>query len=153
MTLILSRSSHRFVLQLSDRLITQGTAQFDRTSNKTIIFFAFGGFASLSYTGIAFVGDIPTDQWIAQQLTDSNLAQFGKPPAMRSWGPARKIDFGMSLYNLAGQLSLLDTYVRDQQWLSSWMAQPFEIAINGYQWNSRGDIRPIIAWIEKPPHA
>ena len=150
MTLILSRSSHRFVLQLSDRLVTQGSAAFDPISNKTVLFFALGGMASLSYTGIAFIGDLPTDQWIAQQLTGFDLTRFEKPPAMASRGPPSKIDFGMSLYNLAGQLQVLENHVSERDWLSSWDTRPFEIAINGWQWNSRGSTRPIIAWIEKP---
>jgi len=150
-TLILSRSSYRFVLQLSDRLVTAETRPFDSTSNKTVLFHALGGTAVLSYTGISFIGDVPTDQWIAQQLTGLDLTQFEKPPAFRFWGPPSKIGFGIALYNLAGQVQLIPDHIPNDPWLSSWIAQPFEIAINGWQWNSKGDVRPIIAWIEKPP--
>src|SRR5262249_10085532 len=71
--------SRLFVLQVSDRLLTQGEKSFDPIANKNVLYVATDGIISLGYTGVAFLDGIPTDQWIAEKLTGAN-AHYGSRP-------------------------------------------------------------------------
>lgn len=69
MTLIASSLSDRWILQVSDRRITDDQQKvWDPSSNKTVIFLANDGVAVLGYSGRAFIDGITTDTWIARQL-------------------------------------------------------------------------------------
>ena len=66
MTLILSCLTRDYVVQVSDRRVvaTDGSWHEDR-ANKAIF---FCGHSSFSYTGIARLEGLPTDEWLTQQL-------------------------------------------------------------------------------------
>ena len=71
MTLILSRVTHDFAVQVADRLLSYpGGSPFDKRSNKTVIFRARDAIVVAAYTGDGFVDRLPTDQWIATVLSD-----------------------------------------------------------------------------------
>src|SRR5262245_17567902 len=63
-TLILTKTSEQYILQFSDRLVTQSGKPFDELANKAVIYAATNGIVAISYTGASFLDEIPTDQWI-----------------------------------------------------------------------------------------
>ena len=70
MTLHLAFINQTVVVHASDRLVTYNTipGQHDVFANKTIVLAAHSGIVSIGYTGLSFVGDVPTDEWIAEVL-------------------------------------------------------------------------------------
>ena len=69
MTLILTAIIPGHVVQVSDRLVTTThKAVVDQRANKVLLYRADDAIAVLGYTGLAFLGDRPTDEWIAERL-------------------------------------------------------------------------------------
>lgn len=69
MTLRLTKIIRRYVLQVSDRLLTKNRGEpHDTLANKNIIYLARNALVTIGYTGIAYLGDTTTDQWIAEKL-------------------------------------------------------------------------------------
>jgi hypothetical protein len=73
MTLVLTAINAACVAQASDRLTTKSLGQrllgeHDPIANKTVICLTFDGPMVISFAGMAYVGDEPTDNWIARQL-------------------------------------------------------------------------------------
>src|SRR5437870_4953387 len=99
MTLILTRASALYVLQVTDRLITRGAAPFDALSNKNIIYSATNALVTMAYTGHAFIGDVPTDQWIVETLTKHTFDRDRKVPIICSVKTSTS-DLGSSLRRL-----------------------------------------------------
>ena len=64
------------VMQVTDRLISkQDLSPFDKASNKNVIFRATDAVVSVAYSGAAYIGVVPTDQWLAAILSgDRDLA-------------------------------------------------------------------------------
>ena len=82
MTLILSISTPRASVHASDRRVTlagSGVSPvvYSPLENKTLIFLAADAVGTIGFTGIAFVGKQPTDQWIANTLAPQPA---GAPP-------------------------------------------------------------------------
>lgn len=75
MTLIISVSCREFYCMVSDRLISlvhphRGfSGVHDAISNKNLLVRAINGEFAIGYTGSAYVGNEPTDQWLASILT------------------------------------------------------------------------------------
>lgn len=73
MTLILSFASHGVAVQVSDRLVSQQRGRklspLDQLANKQLIYVARDAIVSIGFAGQAFIGGIPTDEWIAQLLS------------------------------------------------------------------------------------
>ena len=66
MTLLLSCLTPKYIVHVSDRRLTWPNGDLaDETANKAIV---FAPNALFSYTGIARVGNLRTDEWIAEQL-------------------------------------------------------------------------------------
>jgi hypothetical protein len=81
MTLILTAINAACVVQASDRLTTKWRAQrflgeHDPIANKTVIYLAYDGPMVISFSGTAYVGDEPTDDWIARQLAGGALSRM-----------------------------------------------------------------------------
>ena len=72
MTLHITYVSPHYVLQVSDRLVTRRSLgrprPFDPESNKTVIYVARDALLSIGYSGVAYLDNRPTDQWIAEKL-------------------------------------------------------------------------------------
>ncbi len=72
MTLVLALMSRSWVLHTSDRLVTvkrrTRVSPHDTEANKSLIYLARDGWVALGYAGVAYIGDLPTDAWIAHQL-------------------------------------------------------------------------------------
>jgi len=145
MTLILSEITTAWALQVSDRLLTISdrgvVSAFDRLSNKSVIFHARDGVAALSYTGLAYIRDISTDAWIAQQLNgtefsiDPSTDQFMSRTAIRrtTWP-----QLGLSLGQLAEAFNSIAAQIT-----------PIQIAVSGWLWYRRKRPRPFIALIRQ----
>lgn len=149
MTLILGQASHQFVLQVSDRLVTQDGKPFDQISNKTILYVAPDAVISMAYTGLAYLDGIPTDQWLANIIHGRPL-----PP-----GPHATIPTALSLGRTAQWLHIGPTLELIRERLTIAFASSklrrkaskpmFEILITGWQWGRRKRARPMIAGIVK----
>jgi hypothetical protein len=79
-TLLVSKVCKSFALQVSDRLVTYAGSRtarpFDAASNKTVVFQASNGIASLSYTGLSYLGAKTTDTWIAERLVGQAMPEM-----------------------------------------------------------------------------
>jgi hypothetical protein len=78
-TLVLTAVAPNFVVQVSDRLVTDaGSGKvLDPVTNKTVIYLARNAHVTIGYSGLAYIEGITTDRWIAQILRDQDLEQPG----------------------------------------------------------------------------
>lgn len=86
MTLIVTISTPYFLIQAGDRLLTTApnneVEEFDSNSNKNVIYEATDGIVTISYCGVAFIHQRPTDEWIVSQLHplgENILEKVGDP--------------------------------------------------------------------------
>jgi hypothetical protein len=84
MTLILTVASNRYALQVGDRLVTSGGTQYDPFANKSVLFITRDAVVTASYTGLAYVDRVPTDEWIANALAGCTLMPQGTRAAFRT---------------------------------------------------------------------
>lgn len=149
MTLILTRASKDYVLQVTDRLVTQtGGKPFDPIANKNVLYCSRNAVVVLGYTGLAYLGGVPTDQWIVETLTGHTFDRDRKPPAA-SGVPMRVRDIGQSLTLLKKGL---ENAPFEPKWSSDWKASPFDVCVSGWQ-RSRKRWRPVLGWLSKPKDA
>lgn len=146
MTLILSSITRDFVVQTSDRLVTTQSRQpFDRLSNKSIVFQARDAIVTMAYTGLAYLDGVPTDQWLAGNISGCSWKDgeiiplmFGAIPRWSHIGPTlTRIQKG------------LEQVFRSKRLTKNARRMPFELAVAGWQWNRRGQARPTIAVVGK----
>lgn len=113
MTLHISLITGRFVLQVSDRLVSvptrRGPRPHERTANKTVIYFARDAYVSISYTGLAYLDERTTDQWIAEKLIGEEVESWRGPSGgisqLFSAGPMpRWLDIGAARHVLRREL-------------------------------------------------
>jgi hypothetical protein len=83
----------------------QSQKAFDEFANKSIVYCAFNGILSISYTGHAFIGSLPTDQWIAEKLIGTSFPNNRKPPAI-GFGETKFVFIGPALQMLREELLL-----------------------------------------------
>ena len=104
----------------------------------------------MGYSGIAFIGNVPTDQWIAEKLIGKPFDRTRKPPAFWTGKVLDPLlDIGQSLELLKKCFDqALTTEIR-KDWRKYWEANSFDLMIAGYQWNRKGRVRPILAWLGK----
>jgi len=141
MTLILSVACRNYVAQVSDRLLTDVMTRrpFDLTSNKNLVYITPGAQVAIGYSGIAYLDGIPTDQWIAQQLTGLTFAAPGEPPRSHLGLRERILDIGQSGEYLRRKL---DAWADRNMSLRSLAPQ---VVIAGWQFTRR-TWRPIL-WV------
>jgi hypothetical protein len=82
MTLILSINTPKAAVHASDRRVTRvglgrSPAIYSPLENKTLIFLTDDAVGTMGFTGIAFIGEQPTDQWIANKIAPQ---PDGSPP-------------------------------------------------------------------------
>jgi hypothetical protein len=77
MTLIISQVSSRYVLQVSDRLVSYRGRKFDPTANKTVVFIAADSVSAISYSGPAYIQGRSTDRWTAEYVAGTELPEEG----------------------------------------------------------------------------
>ncbi len=145
MTLILTRAPKDYMLQVTDRLVTRQRKAFDELANKNIVYCAGNALVAIGYTGLAFLGDVPADQWIVETLTGHIFDRARKPPAI-SFLKTRMLDLGRALTELK---VALDKAPVAAKWRAEWIAKSFAVCVAGWQWH-RTRFRPLIAWLDKP---
>ena len=129
MTLLLTLVARDHVLQVGDRLVTQGEREFDPESNKAVLFRAKDAVVVISYSGTAFVSGIPTDEWIALQLTGHVrfIARVPYRPASILGRLPRWADLGRTVASL----------VRSIENELSKSKESIGLVIAGWQWRRR----------------
>jgi hypothetical protein len=151
MTLIVTRASCRYALMVTDRRVTRNGAVFDPDANKNIGFGARNAVVAIGYTGLAYIGTIPTDQWIAQTLTGLTF-----PEGRRGRGtvPALMITnyedqcWGVRVRYLRHRLNEVGPLIPEKH-RQEWRAGSFDLVITGWEWN-HGEARPYLASLSKP---
>jgi hypothetical protein len=151
LTLILTLVSKVNVVQVSDRRTSwipgSRREEFDPLANKTVLFLARDAAVTLSYTGLAFLDGIPTDEWIAASLRGDRLP--GSPreepylvcidPSVRDWPT-----LDLAMHRLA--VGLEAAYLRLPD---SSRHEPLGVVIAGARWGQTGVSETIIAGVEK----
>jgi len=151
-TLIVSLIGARGVVQACDRRTSwrprKHLKEFDAFANKTVLFLAREAAVSMSYTGLAFLDDIPTDQWMAECLRGDPLPRQpgGEDPGM--WQmvlgmPANWPSIDSALHRLTVELER--AYGRlpaDER------GEPLHIVVVGVRWAS-DQAKPFNASIQK----
>jgi hypothetical protein len=135
-------------LQVSDRLVTQSSTKFDELANKSIIYCALNGILVISYTGHAFIGNIPTDQWISEILIGRSFLNDEKPPAF-GFGKTKYVHIGPALNIIKESLNKAAINDIKDEVKNDWIDRPFYLSIAGWLWGSKGKSRPIMGWLGK----
>lgn len=143
MTLIFTLATPRYILQVSDRLVTRDERRFDPASNKTLIYHAKNGVVSIGYSGLAYLEDVPTDQWIAQKLRGEERFEEREPG--RPWGltfgrAQRWLDIGQSVELIRRECGHVFSRLPPE------MLKRQHVVLAGWQWR-RGVVRPIVCQI------
>lgn len=153
MTLILSRVSSSYATQVTDRLITTGTGQeIDTRSNKNILYACADAIVSIAYTGIAFLNDVPTDQWLVETITRRAFDRARKPPVFGPTDWLSSEGIGQTMMRLRTALEHGSRGVPGN-WTQQWRSLSFDLFFVGWHWNNRGRFRPIVGWVSKKPGA
>ncbi len=154
MTLHVTQISRRYILQVSDRLVSCTTGiVHDPLANKNLIYCARDAIVSVGYTGLAYGlflsnKNMPTDEWIAQILWGSSIprGRDGKRPAALVQGKnPRWLDIGQSTQLLCNALqnsvSKLPRHLKQY---------PFEVIIAGWKQARRRGFIPVVVQLIKP---
>ena len=109
-TLVIATASRYFAVMVSDRMVTVSQDRrpiriFDPSSNKSIVFISSDCVLLFGYTGFAYLDQIPTDQWIAQELWGAPIVadDSGSVPMVGGRRPGRK-QINQILYGLRNRL-------------------------------------------------
>jgi len=127
MTLLLAHAARYGAIHVSDRLLTLAspTRPFDQFSNKAVLYLCTDAIIALAYTGVAYIGNRPTDDWIAQQLIGNQLPEhetFGLPMTVEHR------DIGSAIEILR---SHLDSDLPRHE------TRKVEVLISGWKWGQR----------------
>lgn len=135
MTLVITRASNRGLLQVTDRLVTTrlGT-KFDELANKNLVFLTKDAIASIAYTGLAYLEELPTDVWLARALTG-----LATEPLMRG------IQFGDTPEQLHVYPALQKIAKGLHRVLSGGPPLPFELIMAGFKW-TRSKPAEVFVW-------
>lgn len=149
MTLALSSISRHAIVQAADRLISRDGKAEDPLVNKTVIYCARDALVTMSYTGLAFLDGIRTDDWIARKLRGEDEWVPGDPfagPGLRFTKAPQWLDIGQAVKRLRSQLDLVFGGPEKPR-----IGYTVAIGIAGWQWNSSsGKARPIAWGVDKP---
>lgn len=147
MTLLLGYTSYNLVAQVTDRLVSRAGVEFDSVSNKTVVYEAQNGLVMMSYTGLAYLGNVTTDTFIAEKLSGFTLSQQEIAPTLITGMRAEWLHVGPMLEQLKGHLTnAFVTRVRPMD-----LASGFTLFVNGWQWGRRKHPRPFAAYLTKAP--
>jgi hypothetical protein len=136
MTLSLSMVTPRFVMQVTDRLVTTSPGnKFDQTSNKNVIFVARNAVVTIGYSGLAYLNDVTTDEWIAKVLVgiepsrqDNDLTK-----GIRFGG---KISKGYEIGNAIEQVQISAENALSKENIPA-QSKMLEIIFTGWQWRRK----------------
>lgn len=136
---------------VTDRRVTKNGNVFDPDANKNIVNAHINAAVAIGYTGVAYIGLVPTDQWIAQTLTG-----FTFPEGARGRGTIPVLmttnyqnDYlGLSVQKLRDRLNEVCQRIPNK-YRNGWICRSFDLVITGFEWN-RGTIRPYLRGLSKP---
>jgi len=136
---------------VEDRLVTAdlsagGSAKPDALANKNVIYQARDAIVCMGYTGPAYIGNLPTDSWIAEKLTGIDASvNFGtRIGSLPQW-----LDIGRAI-------KLLERELRASEVAT--LRPNFELVVVGWQWSQgrrgRRRNRPAVpmAWLIRKPY-
>ena len=132
-SLVWSYATVGYCLQISDRLVTNGSEPWDPQSNKTVIFWGSDGLITISYCGPAYLGGIPTDNQIAAALTEGEAIRHR---SSRMTGAGDEFDVGTAALLITDHLNTFPEFA----------AGGGELTVVGYQWNKKNgrNTRPLL---------
>ncbi len=135
MTLILTYATPNYLLQVSDRLVTQDTKPFDTASNKNVIYHAKNAIVTIGYSGPAYMDGTTTDRWIAEKLRGEKFRDHepGRPWALQIGRAERWLDIGQSIELLRRESA--EVFSR----LPASQRTRHHIVVAGWQWRRRRD--------------
>ena len=133
---------------MSDRLVSRSDTPFDPAANKTIVLFTVDGVVSLSYTGSAYIGGLPTDEWLVQAIIQADVPRHDGHPVMRFGGLPRLPNVGRAMERIT---SALNEAHRSGDLDCGAAASPFGIAVTGWQWKRTGRERPVLYALHQSP--
>jgi hypothetical protein len=149
MTIVLTVASPAYVVQVADRRLSISKAgviagEHDPVSNKTIVYRCKNAIVVMGYSGIAYIGGNPTDEWLAQVLWGEPITRGpdGVRPALV--GFVRRplnVDIGRAVSLLR---SAIDARPEPKRY-------GLEITIAGWQ-SKRGRFRPIVMELAARQH-
>lgn len=149
MTLALSSVSRHAVVQATDRLISRGGKAEDPLANKNVVYCARDALVTISYTGLAFLNGIRTDDWIARKLRGEAEWVPGEPsagPGLRFTKAPQWLDIGQAVHTLRSHLDLVFSGPEKPN-----TSYSLAIGLLGWQWKlTSGKARPIAWAIDKP---
>ncbi len=139
MTLVVSYISAKVAIQVADRLVSVsylGRSEIqplDECAVKQIVFIGRDGICVIGYAGRAFIGCLPTDEWIANLLTGGAATRNAEGAGGFAMGDVCKpMDVGKAMRliceQLQGRLKKEDLV---------------QIRAAGFQWNHHGLARPL----------
>jgi len=144
MTQILSYADRHYVCQVSDRLVSGrypsgALVELDPKFNKTVLFQAKDALVCCGFTGLAEIGAVPTDDWIASVLSGRALtSQFGTQ--FSTYGkrhfPTAWLNIGQALSRLRDGCAVVFGNLRSQG-KDDKVVQGITISITGFQWKWR----------------
>ncbi len=142
MTLVLTAASPLYVVQVSDRLLTKAApgekyAPFDPVANKTVVYRATDGLVTIGYSGIAYIGETPTDEWLAEVLWGEPLHRGadGIRPAIAFQRRAVDWDIGLAAIKLQEAINNIPA--------GKMLGHGLFLTIGGWQISHR-HLRPVI---------
>lgn len=135
-------------MEVSDRLVTTDGRAFDAEANKTILFLGLDCSVTISYTGLAYIEGMNTDQWIVERIADQSLNTNGRPAAMGGYAATRQSqNLGLTVAYLAKSL---EAYFASPNQRRDKVSLAFELQICGWYWGRRRRPRPVCVEIVKP---
>ena len=107
MTLIHSFACKGYVLQVSDRRVTHKGKVFDSLANKAIVYVGADGVMSVAYTGLAYIDEVHTDQWMAEILSGRRTPAAERPqsPSLHVGTRIRRPELGVALQLIRQELA------------------------------------------------
>ncbi len=140
MTLHLTYLAPRFVLQVSDRLVTRGGSPHDPLANKNLLVMLRDAVVTVGYAGLAYLDGVPTDQWLGERLWGEPFPpgpEPGRVPMFIAGGTGRRPDIGYARRKLQTELE-----AAFRRLPASRRSEPLIIVVAGWQWNRKVQ-RPI----------
>jgi hypothetical protein len=174
MTLIAAAASNHAVWQVSDRLVSTKTGKFDELANKSVIFAGATWIATLGYTGTAYIGSLPTDEWIAETLLKAaiprreftgelvvpatqdfpvphnSIPDFVQPGATLVHVGRQKtfLNLSAAMYHLANEI---DNAFSSGLVPANASMHGLEISVAGWEWSAHRPSRPVLFSLLKRP--
>jgi len=135
----------------TDRRVTANGKVFDPDANKSIVFGDANAAVAIGYTGMAYIGAIPTDQWLVEALTGISIPEGargrGTVPSFMTARYAPKY-WGWRVRTLMERLNDVPPLI-DKEHRLAWTAHSFDVLFTGFEWN-HGRPRPVIGSLSKP---